>query len=359
MATPKTAVPNRAERLRQQANDRRKLKAAEVLGTDAGQAVAPRQSFGAQVLNQALPLDLVRNGQISIDPQGRPQVAAYDPSLLAPNPQRGRVVDRGLDELAQSLDAHGQQEPVLARLITATDRERWPDGFGKDQILIILKGHRIFHALPQTKLKKVCVELMLPAEGESDVSFARRALQRASVKMMHSQGYDIFDKVNLYQIWKSEFALEKPKDADIADYFEISRPEAQRLKVVSTLDPKLAQEIINADRRPADEVVFHIANRPPQEQREAFKRYGHMTVSDMRRALTEERSPPAAKVTGAGRPRNYVFAVRTDESPLTYISTELSPLQWKHRGGARAFWKAIQELGNSREVQARLKEDLG
>ena len=84
-----------------------------------------------------------------------------------------------------------------------------------------------------------------------------------------------------------------------------------------------------------------------------------MTVAEMRRHLKEERTPPAIAVTGPGRPRNYSFAVRTEGSPITYISTDLTPLQWKHRGGAKMFWKAIQALGNSREVQDRLKEDLG
>ena len=41
--------------------------------------------------------------------------------------------------------------------------------------------------------------------------------------MMHSQGYDIFDKVHLYMIWREEFTLLEPKDAQVAKYFEISR----------------------------------------------------------------------------------------------------------------------------------------
>lgn len=361
MATPDAAVPSRAERLRQQANERRSTKAAEFLsGTvDPSQAIAPRQSFAAQTLGQALPLDLVRTGRITVDPQGRPHVAEYDPALLAPNPQRGRVADRGLEELAASLDTHGQQEPILGRIITAMDRQRWPDKFKDDQILLILKGHRIYHAFPKTKLTKIRVELLLPRDSEDDLTYSRRSLQRASIKMMHSQGYDIFDKVQLFEIWKAEFALEKPKDAEIAGYFEIGRAEAQRLKVVATLDEDIAREIINSDRRPADEVVFQIANRPPDEQREAFTRYGHLTVAELRRVLVAERTPPATAITAAGRPRNYVLAVRNDDSEITYISTDLTPLQWKKRGGARAFWKAIQALGNTREVQDRLKEDLG
>ena len=98
--------------------------------------------------------------------QSQPRVAGYDPSLLAPNPQRGRVVDRGLDELASSLDSHGQQEPIVARLITDTDRRRWPDAFTERQRLLILKGHRIHAAQPKTRLSMLRVELMLPEDGE-------------------------------------------------------------------------------------------------------------------------------------------------------------------------------------------------
>ena len=47
--------------------------------------------------------------------------------------------------------------------------------------------------------------------------------------------------MNQYQIWKEEFALEKPKDTEVADYIEISHTEAQRLKVVAQLDPEVAQ----------------------------------------------------------------------------------------------------------------------
>ena len=55
--------------------------------------------------------------------------------------------------------------------------------------------------------------------------------------MMHSQSYNIFDKVNLYMIWRQEFALKSPKDAEVTKYFEISRTEAQRVKVVDGSRP--------------------------------------------------------------------------------------------------------------------------
>lgn len=358
MDTPDTTSPSRAELRRRQANERRQLNAAEVLA-EPGQAMTARPSFGAQAMQQALPLALLQRGLIDFNQAGQPRVADYDPMLLAPNPQRARVVDRSLEELAASLDKEGQQEPILARLITETDRARWPKAFLPEHILLILKGHRIYFAQPKTKLQRLRVELMLPQEGEQDLIYSHRALRRVSVKMMHSQSYDIFDKVNLYEIWKQEFALEMPKDAEVAGYFDISRTEAQRIKVVAQMDPDLSREIINAPQRPADEVVFEIANRSPEEQREAYAQFGHMTVAGMRRLLKEQRTPPAAKLTGPGRPRNFVLAVRNEESGITYISTNLTPQQWKDKGGAKAFWKAIQTLVNTREIQDRLQSDLG
>src|SRR5207244_2490052 len=164
-------------------------------------------------------------------------VASYDPSLFARNPQRARLEDRGLEELAASLNEHGQQQPIIARLITPSDRRRWPDAFRPDQIILILHGHRIYAAQPKTKLEKLRAELMLPEEGESDLDYIRRGLRRASVKMMHSQGYDIFDKVHLYMIWREEFALPEPKDTAVAKDFEISRTEPQRFKTAANLDP--------------------------------------------------------------------------------------------------------------------------
>lgn len=348
----------RAELRRQQANARRQSNAADVL-TAPSQAMLPRQSFAAQVMQRALSVSLIEQGLITFNDQGQPRVADYDPVLLAPNPQRARVADRSLDELAASLDTDGQQEPILARLITETDRARWPTAFTPEQILLILKGHRIYYAQPKTKLQRLRVELLLPQEGEQEVNYGRRALRRASIKMMHSQSYDLFDKVKLYQIWKAEYALEKPKDAEVAGYFDISRTEAQRIKAVEQLDPLLRDEIVNADFRPADEVVVEIANRPPEEQREAYKQYGHLTVAEVRKLLKEQRTPPAVKVSSAGRPRNFVLAVRNEDSDITYISTNLTPQQWQDKGGAKAFWKAIQGLVNSREIQDRLQADLG
>src|SRR5260370_906970 len=124
--TPPAPPPPPARR-RLQTLARRK-QAAEVV-PDPSRALRPAQSFAAQTLSQALPRELLDRGLIAFDQHGRPVVATYDPSLLAQNPQRGRLEDRGLDELAASLDEHGQQEPVIARLLTPTDRRRWPEAF--------------------------------------------------------------------------------------------------------------------------------------------------------------------------------------------------------------------------------------
>jgi hypothetical protein len=362
MAESTTSKPTRAELRRQQTLERRKQNVAEVLGEASSEILPVRRalSFTAATLQRALPAEVIQRGLITFDQAGQPRVASYDPSLLATNPQRGRMVDRHIDTLADSLNTFGQQEMIVARLITDTDRKRWPDAFNDRQILLILKGHRIYFAQPKTKLKTLRVELMLPQEGETDLTYSRRALLRASIKMMHSQGYDIFDKVNQLQIWKEEFALEKPKDADVAQYFEISRTEAQRLKVVAELDDTVAQDIINSDKRPADEVVFAIANRPIEEHRKAYDEFGHLTVAAVRKLLKDEESrDTVAKVTGSGRPRNYVLPIRDEESNITYVSTALTPQQWKRRGGAKAFWESVRKLAHSREIQDRIKSDLG
>ena len=81
-----TAQLGKAERRRLQTLERRKQTAAEVVDPSAV-AVGPAQSFAARTLTQALPRELLDRGLISFDQHGRPVVAAYDPSLLAPNPQ--------------------------------------------------------------------------------------------------------------------------------------------------------------------------------------------------------------------------------------------------------------------------------
>lgn len=354
-----TAI-SRAERRRQQSDKRRRQVATTVLdGAAVPTALAP-MSFQGAMLAQALPRALVDAGRVRFDQRDQPRVALYDPKLLAPNPQRGRIIDRDLDVLAASVDAHGQQEPLIARLITDTDRKRWPEAFKTGQLLVILQGHRLYMAQPRSKQRMLKVELLLKDQDEDDLTYSRRALRRASIKMVHSQSYTILDKAHQWWIWKNEYALEAPKDSEAATFFNISRTEAQRLRVVADLDEKVAQDILNSDRMPGDEVVFTIANRPRDEQRDAYDRYGHLTVAGMRQALKEQegRSKPDATISGPGRPRNYVLAVRDDEAPITYISTSLTPREWKRRGGAKAFWQAVRQLASRRDLLERLDHDL-
>lgn len=347
---------SKAEVRRQQTLERRKQTAA---GVETAVSVRPTQSFAAQTLSQALPQELLQRGLISFDQGGRPFVAEYDPMLLAPNPQRGRLADRGLEELAASLNEHGQQQPIIARLLTPTDRRRWPEAFRPDQIILILHGHRIFAAQPKSKLEKLRVELMLPTEKETDVEYMRRGLRKASVKMMHSQSYDIFDKVHLYMIWREEYALPEPKDAQVAKYFEISRTEAQRVKTVAALDPEVRDDILRAERRPAEEVIFTIANRPPEQHRDAYRRFGTMTVSALRQLQQLEGKAETPKITAAaGRPRNFVLMIPEKESPIATITTHLTPKEWNRRGGARAFWLELKKLAGSKEVREHLQGDL-
>jgi hypothetical protein len=353
-----TAQLSKAGQRRQQTFERRKQAAAEVVSGQTGMTARPNQSFAAQTITQALPRELLDQGLISFDQQGRPLVASYDPTLLAPNPQRGRLEDRGLDELAASLNDHGQQEPIIARLLTASDRLRWPKEFRPDQIILILDGHRIYAAQPKSKLSKLRVELMLPEEGETDLDYIRRGLRRASVKMMHSQGYDIFDKVHLYMIWREEFALPEPKDTEVAKYFEISRTEAQRVKTVANLDPGVRDDILKADKRPADEVVFTIANRPPEEHRNAYKQYGHLTVTSLRKIQQLESPAPTTQISAAGRPRNFTLTLSAGESHIATITTHLTQKEWKRQGGSRAFWFALKKLSGQPEVRDRLHDEL-
>jgi len=202
------------------------------------------------------------------------------------------------------------------------------------------------------------VELLLPGPEETDTDYSRRGLRRASIKMMHSQGYTIFDKVNLFDIWRQEFAIEQPKDKEIAAFFEISRSEAQRLKTVAELDEKVAQDIINSEKAPADEVVYLIASHPVHEHEQAYERLGNLTVQGARKLLKQEKHKADTKVKGAGRPRNYVVPVTDEQSNIAYVATGLTRDQWRSRGGTKAFWEAIDSFRGSLEVRARLAKDL-
>jgi hypothetical protein len=352
-----TRAPGAAEARRERTLERRRQNAAILVqGTDVVARSAP--SFLAQVQGRAVPIDLVRQGRIAPGEPNATVVALYDPKLIAPNPQRGRVIDERLDELAASLDAHGQQESIVCRLLTDTDRQRWPDSFNDHQILVILKGHRLYFAQPKSRLQQLKAEVMFPIEGEDDVTYMRRALRRAAIKMMHSQEYTLLDKVNLYDQWIQEFSLAQPKKAEIARYFEISETEAQRIKVVAQLDEKVAQDILNSGMKPADEIIYLIANQPPEQHREAYEKLGDMTVAAARRALKEGDRQSESRVTGSGRPRNYYLSVQKEDSPIAYVSTTLTAKQWTKRGGAKAFWEEVRHLVNDRRVQERLQEDL-
>ncbi len=106
-------------------------------------------------------------------------------------------------------------------------------------------------------------------------------------------------------------------------------------------------------------MVYLIANRPPEQQKEAFVRYGHLTVADARKlAAQDQPGKPEKPLTGAGRPRNFVLSIGDDDLPIAYISTSLTAKEWKRRGGARSFWKAMQELVNRRDIQDRLSDEL-
>jgi hypothetical protein len=351
-----TEAVSKVEQRRQQLLDRRNAVAAEVLDAPGVALTRPALSFTASVWQQAMPRELLDEGLIAFDDKGQVRIANYDPKLLAPNPQRGRLEDRNLEELAASLDNHGQQEPILARLVTPLDRQRWPDKFSSEQILLILKGHRLFQAQPKTKLEKLRVELMLPFEGETDIDYSRRALRRASIRMMHSQGYTIFDKVNLYMIWRSEFALAEPKDNEVAAYFEISRTEAQRVKAVANLDDVVEQKIRTSDKPIAEEVVVAIANRPRAEQQAAFERFGHLTVAALRR-LQQADKPPEAP-SAAGRPRQFGVNVGIEGFPITRIETSWTAQQWKENGGDKAFWTFLNKLARQGDVQRRVRDQL-
>lgn len=177
---------------------------------------------------------------------------------------------------------------------------------------------------------------------------------------MHSQEYTIFDKVNLYQHWIAEFCLKSPTDAEAARHFQISKPQATRLRVISQLDESVGQEMINSDKLPADEVIYEIANRPAPEHRQAYQRYGTLTVGGLRKLLKHEKSSrPDSKAVGkSGRPRNFTFALKDESSPFTFISTARTPNEWKERGGAKAFIAEVMKLMMRHDVREQLKREL-
>lgn len=337
--------------------------AAEVLGSPPTPAGAPAAataptSFTASVHHRALPRELVERGLVRLDDDGdRTLQASYDLSLLAANPQRARVEDLGIEQLAASLAKEGQLEPVLARLLGPSDRARWPEAFQEGQRLLVLKGHRLLKAAPAAGLSRLRVSVLLPQEGESDLDYSRRALRRASVRIMQSQAYSLLDKVRLYQIWLEEFGLAAPKDQEVAGFFEISRTEAQRVKVAARLTEPVLEKLQAMDRLPADEVIAEIGKRPAEEQPDALRRYGHLTVAALRARLESEKHTPKA-LLGRGRPRNFVLRLGDENRPLVSIETALTPQQWRQEGGDRAFWKAIDALRRNPTLRDRVRREL-
>ena len=71
---------------------------------------------------------------------------------------------------------HGQQEAIIARLITPSDRQRWPEAFEPSQILLILNGHRVYFAQPKSKLHKLKVEV-----ARKNVQVRARSAYRAQM----------------------------------------------------------------------------------------------------------------------------------------------------------------------------------
>jgi hypothetical protein len=113
-----------------------------------------------------------------------------------------------------------------------------------------------------------------------------------------------------------------------------------------------------AERRPAEEVVFAIANRPVEEQRDAYRRLGTLTVSALRKIQQLEAPAPVNQISATGRPRNYSLSLSAEESPIATITTHLTPKEWKRRGGSRAFWQALKKLTGIPEIRAKLHGEL-
>ncbi len=356
--TDATTAPLRQQRQLQR-DERRARTAAIASGGTPVETLAfqPRLSFQAQVLQRAFPPALVADGHVVRQP-GDPNRGHFAPALFARNPQHGRTVNRIVEQLARSFAAHGQQESILARLITETDRRLWPDVANDSQIFFIIDGHQRCAAATLAGLPMVWAEVVLPRESESDGDYRRRCLTMASIKMMQSQAYDIFDKVNQVKIWMAEFSMPQlPSKAELADMFHISATEAHRIRTVTRLRPEIEERIKAADNKPADEVIAIIASFPEDEQLAAFERFGTLPVSQARTLLQQEKGP-AESGRAPGRPQNYVYRVSDPESDIVAILTRLSPEQWKAKGGTTHFWQTIQRIGHSRQHQDRLKADL-
>jgi len=358
MPRAEALAPTAHEKRQQQREDRR-AKAAALASGDNAEALdlAPRLSHEAQVVKLAFPPALIQEGRITRQ-SGQTNRGHFAPEFFAANPQHGRTVSRIVEQLARSFDAHGQQEPILARLITDADRKLWPEAANSARLFFIIDGHQRCKAISSSTLDQLWAEIVLPDEEESEVDYRRRCLTMASIKMMQSQAYDVFDKVQQVKIWMAEFGVPQlPSKRELAKTFHISATEAQRIRTVTRLDPEVECKIKEADTKPADEVIAMIANFPLEGQLSAYERIGKLPVSEARALLKREKQ--AALTTKApGRPHNYIYRVNDSESDIISIITCLTPEQWKAKGGTAHFWQSVQKIGHSREHQDRLKADL-
>ncbi len=168
---PQQTADRRVAARRQQSLERKRQALSKTAGNV--EVIPQTQSLASGALRQALPHELVAKGLIAFDSGQQPKIAEYDPTLLAPNPQRGRLVHHNLEEKAKSLSADGQQQPIVARLILPEDRADFGDAFTDEQRLLILIGHSVFYAQPKSNLSKLAVELMLPEVGEDATAYRR------------------------------------------------------------------------------------------------------------------------------------------------------------------------------------------
>lgn len=344
--------------LRRQASLERKRQA---LAKTAGHATVAhqQQSLAAEALHHALPHDLVEQGLIAYESGRQPKVVQYDPSLLAPNPQRGRLVYQHLRDKATSLATDGQQEPIVARLLLPEDRETFPDAFTEEQRLVIVTGHSIFYAQPKSSLDKLAVELMLPDAGENAQAYRRRCLKRATIKLLHSQEYTIVDKANQFLIWCREMGAATPKLSHIMRQFAISKSEAHRIATVAKLEEGTLEKIVNTDVPIADEVIYHIANHAPEEQSAAFKRFSDLPVARVRALVHREGETDVADRPHPGRPRNFQLRLPANDGLIAAIQTQLTPDQWRDHGGADALFKELTRLLNDPDLHDRVERELG